>query len=354
MASIRRLVAAAALAAVGPLACAKTEKSNNPLSPDIAGPIPWVEIEAPTLMEPGRDWRIKTNEQPIQLLIENADTNGPRPLVYRFQIATDAGFRTIVFAREGVPQGNGGQTGRTALRLPDRLQDGRTYYWRAQAYDGANSGPFTAGINFQIQFPPRVFDPVPVDPVNGETVSGNRPHLRVRNATKQGPVLPVNYMFQVSPNPSFTAIVAQGAMPEGASETVYLPSAPLQWGTTYYWRVAAGDGVVGSSWAFASFRTPNPGSGAWSRTRAGSSARRAMLGLGDRHRHVPPFAVRTNCFTVGGSDAASRDRAGSQSRHVNAALRPAHEDHRQQLRRVLVRHHLLARRPALGRADCGA
>ena len=133
MVPIRRLVAAAALAAVGPLACAKTEKSNNPLSPDIAGPIPWVEIDAPTLMEPGRDWRIKTNEQPIQLLIENADTNGPRPLFYRFEIATDAGFRTLVFARDGVPQGNGGQTGRTAFRLPDRLQDGRTYYWRARA-----------------------------------------------------------------------------------------------------------------------------------------------------------------------------------------------------------------------------
>jgi hypothetical protein len=261
MAPIRRLVAAAALAAVGPLACAKTEKSNNPLSPEIAGPIPWVEIAAPTLMEPGRDWRIKTNEQPIQLLIENADTNGPRPLVYRFEIATDAGFRTLVFARDGVPQGNGGQTGRTAFRLPDRLQDGRTYFWRARAYDGANSGPFSSGINFQIQFPPRIFDPVPVDPVNGQTAAGNPPHLRVRNSTKQGPVLPVNYAFQVSPNPSFTPIVAQGAMPEGAAETVYLPTAALQWGATYYWRVAAGDGQVNSSWAVASFRTPNPAPG---------------------------------------------------------------------------------------------
>ena len=124
-------------------------------------------------------------------------------------------------------------------------------------YDGANTGAFASGINFQIQFPPRIFDPVPVAPVNGQTVPGNPPHLRARNSVKQGPVQPVNYGFQISPNPSFTAIVAQGMMPEGGSETVYLPSAPLQWGTTYYWRVAATDGIVYSSWATASFRTPN-------------------------------------------------------------------------------------------------
>jgi hypothetical protein len=246
------LAAAAAMSAT----CAKSEKSENPLSPYIAGPMPGVEITLPVLLEPGQGWRLKSNEQPITLLVENAASNSPRPRLYRFEVAADGGFRTIVFSREGIAEGAGGQSGRTALRLPDRLQDGRVYFWRARAYDGANTGSFAVGLNFEIQLPSRIFEPQPIEPQSGQTTASNPPHLKIRNSQKQGPVNPVNYLFQLSANNAFTDIAAQGSVPEnGGGETVYLPAAVLQAQATYYWRVLGSDGQVHSEWATSSFRT---------------------------------------------------------------------------------------------------
>jgi hypothetical protein len=238
--------------------CAKSEKSENPLSPNIAGPMPGVEISTPILLEPGRGWRLKSNEQPIQLLVENAASNGPRPLLYRFEVAADGGFLNIVYAREGIAQGEGGQTGRTALRLPDRLEDGRTYFWRARAYDGANTGGFAVGLNFEIQLPSRLFNPQLLEPVNGQTAENQRPHLKVRNAARQGPILNVNYAFQVARDSAFTQVLAQGSVPENTvtGETIWLPNAELPFQTNLYWRSLASDGQVNSGWETASFRTP--------------------------------------------------------------------------------------------------
>jgi hypothetical protein len=259
----RRLLTCVALAglSVAVAGCAKTEKSENPLSPNIAGPMPGVEITAPILMEPGRGWRLKTNEQPVQLLVENASSNGPRPLLYRFEVAADAGFQNIVYAREAIAQGDGGQTGRTAHRLPDRLQDGRAYFWRARAYDGANTGSFAAGINFEIQLPSRLFNPQLLEPVNGQTIGNQRPHLKVRNAPRQGPILNVNYAFQVARDPGFTQVVTMGSVPENTvtGETIWLPSVDLPAQSTVYWRSMASDGQVNSEWAVTSFRTPTGG-----------------------------------------------------------------------------------------------
>src|SRR5688572_23172305 len=124
-------VLSAFVAAVG---CA-AEKSENPLSPTVAGPIPGVEISAPKTIEPGGGQLIASDRQPVTLLLENASSNGPRPLTYLFEVATDAAFNNKVFARDAISPGD---DGRTALRLPDALGSGRSYYWRAKAEDGAN------------------------------------------------------------------------------------------------------------------------------------------------------------------------------------------------------------------------
>lgn len=249
------VTAAAALAAT----CAKSEKSENPLSPNIAGPMPGVEISLPVLLEPGQGWRLKSNEQPVQLLVENAASNSPRPRLYRFEVAADGGFRNIVFAREAIAEGAGGQPGRTALRLPDRLPDGRVYFWRARAYDGANTGSFAGGLNFEIQLPSQLFNPQLVSPVNGQTAENQRPHLKIRNSPRQGPILNVNYAFQVARDPGFTQVLALGSIPENTvtGETVWLPNAELPAQSTVYWRSMASDGQVHSAWEVTSFKTPS-------------------------------------------------------------------------------------------------
>src|SRR3990167_8581402 len=74
---------------VSAAACVGSSKSSNPLSPSIAGPIPGVGISAPAVVAPSIDALVDTNTQPITLQVANAETNGVRPLSYRFEVATD-------------------------------------------------------------------------------------------------------------------------------------------------------------------------------------------------------------------------------------------------------------------------
>ena len=118
----------------------EAQKSENPLSPSVAGPIPGVNISAPRLLEPAQGFKFKENQQPIKLVIENSNTNGVRPITYIFEVAADSGFATKVFARSGVVPGEGG---RTSVQV-DALELGRSYYWRARAEDGANNSVFSS------------------------------------------------------------------------------------------------------------------------------------------------------------------------------------------------------------------
>src|SRR4029077_15248338 len=104
-----------ALAPLMSAAACTASKSSNPLSPEVAGPIPGVEISAPKTLEP-MSVKIAVDQQPVTLLAENAGSHGVRPLSYVFQVAADAAFNTVVFTREGVQPGDGG---RTSVRLPD-------------------------------------------------------------------------------------------------------------------------------------------------------------------------------------------------------------------------------------------
>lgn len=253
----RLLRAALPVAALVALAACEHTKSENPLSPTIAGPLPGVEITQPQLLEPGQGVKFKDKEQPITLLIENASSNGVRPLFYAFQIAADAGFTNIVYSKSDVPQG---ENGRTALRLQDKLELGRTYYWRAWAYDGTNTGAFASSGRFDIYPPVTISPPTQLSPANGSTLGSAQPTLRVRNSSRTGPAGNINYFFQVAKDQAFTQFVAFTAngQPENvpAGETTWSPGG-LSDGTLYYWRVAASDGEVQSSqsatWAF---RTP--------------------------------------------------------------------------------------------------
>src|SRR5436190_11182366 len=157
----RFLSAAGVLAASVVLISCESSKSSNPLSPAVAGPIPGVNISAPKMLEPVPGQRIAVDRQPVTLLIENSSTNGVRPLSYAFEIATDAAFNSKVFTRDSIAPGEGG---RTSLRLPDALQTGRTYFWRAKALDGANESEYANAASFEI-FTPIVIDaPAPVSP----------------------------------------------------------------------------------------------------------------------------------------------------------------------------------------------
>ena len=233
------------------------EKSENPLSPSVAGPIPGVDITAPRLLEPAQGFKFKESQQPIRLVIENSNTNGVRPISYIFEVAADAGFATKVFARSGVVPG---ENGRTVVQV-DALELGRSYYWRARADDGANSSVFSTA-EFSVLPRAVLTGPSPASPANNETIPSHRPTLRVNNANKNEAVGPVTYYFNIALDQAFTQLVwAMAGVPEGAPTQITIDR-DLSPSTTYYWRVYASDGESTTGWSStAVFRTPGGSTG---------------------------------------------------------------------------------------------
>lgn len=260
---------AAALAAVllSSLAGCEAQKSSNPLSPSVAGPIAGVDITAPKLLEPAQGFKYKESQQPIKLVIENATTTGVRPITYMFEVAADAEFNSKVYARSGVP---GGGSGKTSVQV-DRLDLGRAYYWRARAEDGANSSQFSTA-QFEVLPKPQLNAPNLLSPVNNERVTTRRPALVAGSPDRNAAVGDLRYDFQVATDQGFGGIVAAATVDEGGGQTSFTVPADLATDRQHFWRVRATDGETTSAWgATQSFRTPvaaapapgpsNPGGG---------------------------------------------------------------------------------------------
>lgn len=244
------VLVAAALVATG----CEAAKSANPTSPSVAGPIAGVSISTPAPVSPTQGTSIPAKEQPVTLTVQNATTNGQRPITYRFEVATDAEFNTKVATREGIEPGG---DGKTSYRLPDALAADRTYYWRAKAADGANESGYSQAVAFAVVTLAEIQPPVPISPVSGLTTSSRSPEFKTRNAVRSGPVGAVNYTFEIAEDQAFSAMVAIVTMPEQANETRFTIAQQLKAGTKHYWRVRAFDSNTASTWSLTqSFATP--------------------------------------------------------------------------------------------------
>ena len=244
----------------------ESNKSANPLSPSVAGPIPGVEISAPKPLEPGANWEVSNDKQPLALLIENPGSNGQRPVTLEVEVAADEGFSTKVFARAGVTPG---ANGRTEVQLPAKLTSDRTYFWRAKGQDGANHGPWSAPVRFSIFTPAVLHAPTPLSPIGGVTVADLEPSFRFRNAARSGPIGSITYIVDLARNDSFTQGIATytGREQNGASgDTTVSIISPLPPESTVYWRVRAWDGAMNGPWSATQYlKTPaaptDPGTG---------------------------------------------------------------------------------------------
>ena len=255
---IRNLAAAALCAVVGlTLPACEAKKSKNPLSPSVAGPIAGVNITSPQLIEPGSGVKYKESQQPIKLVVANATTNGVRTLTYMFEVASDAAFNTKVFARSGVPAGDGG---RTSVQI-DRLESGRTYYWRARADDGANSSDFSSS-QFDLLPKPVLNAPGLVSPVNNQRVTTRRPTFTVNNSDRNAGVGGVAYEFQVALDQAFTKLIAAGVVDEAPGQTSFVSNVETAYDIQHFWRARASDGDTTSPWAatqtFLAMPSPTP------------------------------------------------------------------------------------------------
>ncbi len=232
----------------------EAKKSSNPLSPSIAGPIAGVDITAPRPLKPNGE-TVLVQSQPVTLIVANALTSGVRPVSYLFEVAVDAGFTNIVLNREAIPAGEGGHTD---LRLPDALAPERTYYWRARAEDGANTGPFSDAARFDVVTPVVIEAPALVFPGINISLDTLRPRFTIANARRSGPAGPITYLFQVATNQAFTDPYSF-TVSEQPNQTSFDPPDNAAYSTIYYWRVRASDPNNVGPWSETrAFRTPDP------------------------------------------------------------------------------------------------
>ena len=242
------------LAAAMAISACEASKSSTPLSPSVAGPIPGVDISAPKILTPISGTKIAVDQQPVTLLIENGGSTGQRPLTYLFEVATDANFNNKVFTRESVAPGDGG---RTSLKLPDPLATSRTYFWRARAADGANTGPYSSASDFNV-FTPIVIDlPTPVAPAANATVDSLRPKFTITNASRSGPVGAITYLTELADIDAFSNKIATWTAGEQPNQTLLDLPTDLAYSKVYYWHVRAFDPTTVGPWSRTqAFATP--------------------------------------------------------------------------------------------------
>jgi hypothetical protein len=244
-------VSAAALAA----GCSQ-EKSEHPLSPTVAGPIPGVSISAPSIVEPAQGARIAVANQPISITVQNATTNFVRPLSYLFEVAVDANFNNKVFTRDQVQPGQG----KTTMRLSDSLAAERSYYWRVRASDGVNTGPYAGPWVFDVYTPVVIGRPTPVWPTRNVTTNYVQPTFTVVNAPRSGPVGRISYQLQVANDSAFANLFAVWQFPETPGQTSLAAPSQLAGDKQYFWRIRAYDSnsVIGPWTDTQLFKTPAP------------------------------------------------------------------------------------------------
>src|SRR5579871_4496709 len=290
------------IAAVAASAC-ESSKSSNPLSATVAGPIPGVNISTPAVMTPTSGMRIAVDKQPITLTVNNASTNGVRPLTYLFEIATDSSFNTKVFTKDGITPGGS----QTSVTLPDPLATGRTYYWHARAQDGANTGSFTSAINFDVFTPIVIQAPGLVSPAPNATADSIRPSFVVNNASRSGPVGAITYQIEVADSSAFTNKIAVWTAAEQANttQTTLTINTDLAYSTVYYWHVRAADptttGPFSATYAFVTpaqpvVAPPPPAGGG-----GGACAASDQMNLASAHVYNSPPDIAswpaTGCIT---------------------------------------------------------
>jgi len=244
--------AAACIAAVAISGC-EAEKSRNPLSPNVAGPIAGVSISPPIPANPINGAEV-LNTAPLRLIFNNASSNGERPFWYVVELASDAGFTNKVFANAKVTPAGGAQT---SIVVDGTLTAERTYYWRVKADDGANASEFSSAAKFDLVVPIVIEAPVPMSPVSGLVASSTHPTLIVNNAGVQGRAGRVEYWFEVALDQAFArTLIQQGVeRSSGAQTSAQMPELPSS--TLLYWRVAGFNGTLTGPWSLTqSFRTP--------------------------------------------------------------------------------------------------
>ena len=116
-------------------ACGSEEPGSSSSSPTITAPTPQSPAVGATV----------SSTSPT-LTIGNA--SGASGLRYRFEVASDQSFGSILAAGDDLPEGG---TGTTSWQVSPGLGIGETYYWRARASVSGTQGPFSPVASFEVE-----------------------------------------------------------------------------------------------------------------------------------------------------------------------------------------------------------
>ena len=252
--TVRAITKLVSLALLLGVAGCEIQKSTNPLSPSIAGPLPGVTISAPRPLEPNSGAEVLSSSLPLKVVFENASSNSPRPFWQVVEIAADAGFSNKLYTSERLDPD---ASGRTTHTVPGRLSDGVTYYWRVHAEDGANASEPSQAVYFTVVEPVTIDPPVPLSPIGGATTATDSPDFTVTNGKVSGPAGTVVYRFQVATDAGFSNVAASGTTERSGGSTTTHNVGKLTTNQLFYWRTWGSNGKVTSAYSTVqSFRTP--------------------------------------------------------------------------------------------------
>jgi Chitobiase/beta-hexosaminidase C-terminal domain/Divergent InlB B-repeat domain len=182
---------------------------------------------------------------PVLSVTNATDVDIYDTITYDFDIASDAGFNTIVASAPGVAQGAGGTTS-WSLPQAQSLSEDTTYFWRVRAKDNNGGMSDWASASFfvnTVNHPPTA--PLVKSPTDGSEVATFTPSLVVNNATDPDRQS-LMYTFELDTVNTFDSTTdhqISGLVAEGSGTTSWTPTT-LREDTTYYWRVKASDGQL--------------------------------------------------------------------------------------------------------------
>ena len=182
---------------------------------------------------------------PTLTITNAADPDSPE-LIYNFDLAHDRDFSSLVVTGSGITSGQD----TTDWPVPVTLEENGWYYWRAQADDLLNAGPWSNSAHFQVNTandPPS--PPVIVAPVDGTVLASLATEVVVANSVDPDSTV-LSYLFEADSSATFDSpnLARSGPVVEGQVATLWTLGGLLD-NTRYFIRVKASDGLTESPWS---------------------------------------------------------------------------------------------------------
>jgi hypothetical protein len=198
----------------------------------------------PTLSNPADNAEVDTL-MPV-LEVNNSSDPDSENLTYNFEVAFDIDFTQMAVSDIGIFEG----PGTTQWQVSTALNDNTFYYWRVQADDWLDVGPWMTPARFFVNTANDApTAPAVLTPADGLEVAALSSDIVVSNATDLD-LDTLTYVFEADTAATFDSpdLIQSGHVAEGMGTTTW-NTGSLNDNTHYYVRAKASDGQAESPWS---------------------------------------------------------------------------------------------------------